>query len=579
VSVFAGCFQRRPGSVVPSDAIGELRALVSRSAADSVVEFSGTRLYIAMLDIGAYGESAYCSDANGSVSLIAGEPLLDFGAARVITRDRDIARLHQSWSSGDWPVLRTARGVFCGVHFDAMEGTLSLITDKLGVRNLYYYVSPEHVVFATALRILEDFSGVPKRMDVRGVTELTCFGYPLADRTPYYDVRVLRSGEVLHFSAGSTRRSHYWRWDEFEPDPSPESRQLEHVHERFTDAVRIRLRDDAATLSFLSGGLDSRCVVAALRATGAAVHTFNWARAGSQDQVFAAEFARRAGTLHTEKPLLELEHVDLMRAIAQSWDAMCGRLPPVPERPRIVWSGDGGSVGLGHVYLSRRVAGLAQQGRTDAAVAGFISEQHADVRAMTLRRSLARTIAGLPAQGIREELDDIRCEDRARALHLFLMLNDQRRHLSYFFENIDLLRFELHFPFYDSSFLESVIRIPVERCLGHGFYTKWLSMFPVEVRTVAWQAYPGHVPCPVPVPHGLEYQWATATPRRERGQSNPVRALIGAEDFAAPILSRTRLRFALLLHERGLRQLDHLFNAALSYHHYWRISKGEYVAP
>ena len=37
-------------------------------------------------------------------------------------------------------------------------------------------------------------------------------------------------------------------------------------------------------------------------------------------------------------------------------------------------------------------------------------------------------------------------------LHLFLMFNDQRRHLADFYENIDLGRLEFQLPFFDGDF-------------------------------------------------------------------------------------------------------------------------------
>ncbi len=60
-----------------------------------------------------------------------------------------------------------------------------------------------------------------------------------------------------------------------------------------------------------------------------------------------------------------------------------------------------------------------------------------------------------------EELDRIRCRDRAKALYLFLMFNDQRRHLTGHFESIDQHRLE---------FQLAVLRLglPVGGCGGPG---------------------------------------------------------------------------------------------------------------
>src|SRR5436189_143421 len=92
--------------------------------------------------------------------------------------------------------LAGARGAFCAVHYHPDAGRLTLVTDKLGVRPLYYWIGDDHVIFATALRVLEGLAEVPKQMDLRAVTEAACFRFPLGDRTPYQDVYALHAAEI-----------------------------------------------------------------------------------------------------------------------------------------------------------------------------------------------------------------------------------------------------------------------------------------------------------------------------------------------------------------------------------------------
>src|SRR2546426_839289 len=100
-----------------------------------------------------------------------------------------------------------ARVVFCAVHYHPDASRLTLITDKLGVRPLYYWIGDDHVIFATALRVLEGLADLPKQMDLRAVTEAACFGFPLGDRTPYQGVRALRAAEIVEVSGAGVGRS------------------------------------------------------------------------------------------------------------------------------------------------------------------------------------------------------------------------------------------------------------------------------------------------------------------------------------------------------------------------------------
>jgi hypothetical protein len=168
--------------------------------------------------------------------------------------------------------------------------------------------------------------------------------------------------------------------------------------------------------------------------------------------------------------------------------------------------------------------------------------------------------------------------DPARNFYLFLMFNDQRRKLSSHFENIDLHRLEFQLPFFDSAFLGSIIKVPVELCLAHKFYTKLLLHFHPAVTLVPWQVYPGHEPCPLPTPSDLVYQWVekpqpAARASEKKRLMKQVADLLSASDFPNEILSKRNLRIAAWIHSIGWRDYEHVIRAAGIYHTYWRACR------
>ena len=74
------------------------------------------------------------------------------------------------------------------------------------------------------------------------------------------------------------------------------------AYDKFTTAIDRRLRSDTSAIAFISGGLDSRCVVAELCKRNVEVYTFNFSLSREQDQVLSAEFARQIGAIHKEFP-------------------------------------------------------------------------------------------------------------------------------------------------------------------------------------------------------------------------------------------------------------------------------------
>ena len=298
MTLIAGIFSRNDQPVADADC-ASLRQTISRNASDEVKTFRDGRSFFAKVDIGAFAEPGSFMDRNGALSLIAGEPLLSSDGSN---RQKDLNIIHNHAITNDWSVLREAEGTFCLIHYQPQTGTLSLVADKLGIRPLYFWMNDKQVVFASALRILEGLAFVPKKMDLRAVTEVVALGAPLADRTPYAGISLLKPAEIVQITNEGTSRSCYWRWDEIEESNDSEPERLAMVYDRFQAATKRRIRNDEVAAAYLSGGLDSRCVVAALCHEGVRTRTVNFARPGTQDYYFGNDFAEKIGSIHQSIP-------------------------------------------------------------------------------------------------------------------------------------------------------------------------------------------------------------------------------------------------------------------------------------
>ena len=584
MTLLAGIFSRHEDQPIPDSVCEELRRALSRHPADEARTFRDSRCFFVKTDIGAFAEDAFHVDEARAVSMLAGEALLDNdGDSAVHGRAKELELLHESWKLEDWKLLAHARGVFCAAHYEPLTGKLFLIPDKLCIRPLYYWANEKFVIFASALRVLESLDVIPKEMDARGVTEMAGLGYPLGGRTPYAGISLLKAAEILEFEQKGITRHLYWRWDEIEPSRRTEDELLQEARQTFMRAVALRNRSDKTTVAYLSGGLDSRCAVAALLELEARVHTFNFALPGTQDYVLGNEFAREASTIHEALPKEQGDLTpDYSALMARAWESSTHRAAQPASRPSLIWSGEGGSVALGHVHLCREIVEQMRAGRADEAIETFLRCEEASVTRRLLQTEARDDLSRALHTGIREELDEFQTADPARGFYLFLMLNDQRRKLAAHFENIDLHRMEFQLPFFDSEFFALVMSLPLELCLGHKFYVRWLRLFPPVVTRVAWQAYPGHEPCPIPVPHGAAYQWddsyqAAQSSALKRELLEQAALMLSAREFPREILKRGYLRFATLIYRAGWRDYSYVIHSAWKYFTYWKLCGGKYA--
>ncbi len=582
MTILAGVFSRHPRLSIPHSVCTSLRENISRDRQDKPIEFRDARAYLVKVDIGAFDGAAHRVAPTGSFAMLAGEPLLTCDGPNGAGRDAHLAYLQTKWDDGDFQSLGSASGTFCAAYYNPRTGTAYLVADKLGLRPLYYAVVKDFVYFSSALRILEAVTEIPKAMDLLSIAETIGFGYPFGAATPYVGVKMLLPCEVVTMHGGEVKSSRYFRWDAIAPLHAPEKEALQQTYRMFQSAIRRRLRGDRTTFAYLSGGLDSRCTVAALRAEGARVYTFNFSLPNTQDQRFALEYAKKSGAMHQELPTEPWPQWSAL--MADAWRASRRRQERTPEHSSVAWTGEGGSVGLGHVYISPEIVSRLRQNDLLGAIDIYLRQQGKAIPTRILHRDLARQCQNRLRERLHQELTAIRHPDPVRAFYIFLNLNGPRRHLANHFETIDQHRLEYQVPFYDSALLEYLTAIAVDPCLYHSFYVKWLAFFEPAVRDVPWQAYPGHVPCPIPVPNGLLDQWHA--PASNAHQAASQRALIERSkimlsdpDFPHHMLRKSPLQLMRWAWKLGQGNYDYALKAALVYYDYWKITGGRREPP
>lgn len=578
MSIFAGVVARSQGLTIPDGWKQELRAAISRNGDDqeALSEIADEKIFMLKVDVGAYREVGEIRD-DSQQGFLAGDPLIAHRDMPPPPRSESLRAIGRDVAANGVEALRQCRGQFCAAIYQTADSTLHLVVDKLGVRPIYVWMSQRYLVFASALRIIESLKFCDKELDLRGISEIASFGFALSDRTAYRNVFAMNAAEHLTLSGGDVVRQKYWRWDESVQHDASGGDSKQRVWDAFRDAIRIRLRGDKSAAAFLSGGLDSRSIVATLRAEGAELTTCNFAPPDSQDEVFGALASKQFGTQHSYLWRSTLgDEEAYSKSTVLEWSRSASFLERRIERPALFWSGDGGSVGLGHVYLNRRIVEASRAGRIDEAIQEFLRHNKIGVGMRLFKKTLGLDLQNHLIRGIKEELAQLHPADTGRAFYLFLMLNDQRRHLAGHFENLDLSRIDFHLPFFDSEFLGAVMREPIDGFLYHTFYVDWLKLLPDGVRDIPWQAYPGHVPCPIPAPAGLRYQWGEQvmpTERKTRMRNTTRRAgeLLRDKAFSNAYLSSMQLRAFIWLVRLGLIEgREYLLTAPRTLHKYWR---------
>lgn len=572
MTLFAGAFSVAAGGVLPSPLMDSLRQHLRRAPDDrgSLASFDSQGLLLVKWDSGSFKEPAWRESADGSFGTLAGDPLLATGETR-LSRLEQMAQLISPDGQLNDRALAQTRGAFAMAAFSASTRTLTLATDLIGLRSVYYTLQDGILIFASALRILESMPGIARKPSTAGMVESCVFGFPLAERTPYAAISVLRECQKLTVSPGGMiELKNYHDWTIAGPTPSQPVAAAQELFAEFQAGMRLRLASERRVYAFLSGGMDSRAIVSSLASMGCEIEALNFSPDASQDQVYARQFAETLGTQCRLSFLPRDDNPNFSMLAFNAKTRLEREVAVNVDRPDFLWSGDGGSVGLGHVYMDEGMLGLAERGDFQGALARFLSFNGLSLPVKVLASASRDVLQQLISANALSEINRYPRADAGRRLYLFLLFNDQRRHLFKHFESIDQHGLEFLLPFYDTHFLQRVADTPAAWGVLHKLYALWFEHLNPAARSTPWQTYPGHQPCPVKGDESLSYQWAgrnrdgglTLSERLSGGRYLAKQAL-GASLPA--IFSRPRLLLAAVLHATGLRDCGHILTMLLNY--------------
>ncbi|HZS64101.1 MAG TPA: asparagine synthase (glutamine-hydrolyzing) [Xanthobacteraceae bacterium] len=263
---------------------------------------------------------------------------------------------------GEWgPEAAVDRfiGMFSFAVFDRQTRTLRLVRDRLGIKPLYWTLLNDVLLFGSELRALMAHPSFRKDVDPNAIASVLRYSYVPSPATVFRGVFKLPPGTILTVQPGHEPVvSTFWKLADViarrRNDTIGRAEAVEGIDALLRDSVRRRMISDVPLGAFLSGGIDSSAVVAAMQASAdRPVRTFTvgFEAAAYDEAKFAREVADRLGTEHTEVTIEPKRVLDLVADVPNWFDepfADSSQLPTylVSQVTRrhvtVALSGDGG---------------------------------------------------------------------------------------------------------------------------------------------------------------------------------------------------------------------------------------------
>lgn len=233
------------------------------------------------------------------------EELIALGARFRTRSDTEVLlEAYRHW--GDRCVERFS-GMFAFAIWDAAARRLYCARDRAGEKPFYYGIAGGCFMFASEAKALLRWPGVHRRISYPALVDYLTLGYVPDPKCIWDGLQKLPPGCAMSVAVGADGTPEivgpYPYWDMvFDPDETVADWRPR-IRETLQAAAREMIHADVPVGAFLSGGVDSSSVTAALSLSGHTVRTFTigFPESDFDERTWARRIARRYETVHTER--------------------------------------------------------------------------------------------------------------------------------------------------------------------------------------------------------------------------------------------------------------------------------------
>lgn len=249
----------------------------------------------------------------------------ELSGSYIFKTNTDTEVLLAAYTIWGYACLKKLEGMFAFLVYDTREKKIFGARDRLGIKPLYYTNKNNTWAFSSETRALLQSAVTPPKINKLKLPEYLAYQTVQAPDTIIENVFMLEPGKYFTLDNGIMEQATWWQpVSEIltEKDVSYKDATTK-VKELFYHAVEKRLVADVPFGAFLSGGIDSSAVVAAMSSVSSVrTETFNISFDESElsEAKYAAAVAKRFNTKHHEIKLSPNNFLEMIPEALKAFD-------------------------------------------------------------------------------------------------------------------------------------------------------------------------------------------------------------------------------------------------------------------
>ncbi|MDY7035594.1 MAG: asparagine synthase-related protein [Thermodesulfobacteriota bacterium] len=386
--------------------------------------------------------------------------------------------------------LCNLNGRFVIAIWNKVERALSLVNDGYGFCKLYYWVTPQRILFASEYKAIIWHQDFPKKIDHQGLADFMALGYSTEDKTFFENIKLLPPASLATFSRDdqlSIRK--YWDYSFYnEEDPLwLEEDYIDQFANMLSKATQRQIVTDSIIGLPLSGGFDSRTLAGMLDMLKyeGKVKTFSFGNPYSYDVVYGRRIADKVGYEHAYIPLENTylrdyaeRFVWLMEGTVNCMNAhMLLTFDTIKDNNiDTVMTGFFGDIICGSAAW---IYSVGIPGSTDdESIIRSQYDVHADIMknedmANYFNNGIYRVVKGKTFETLRSRYFQCPSKNRYFRSRYFSTHERQRRYTSFNLYIFDFVA-NVSSPFLDRDFVEFIYHVPPELMIFQNLYRKMI---------------------------------------------------------------------------------------------------------
>ena len=371
-----------------------------------------------------------------------------------------------------------------------------LANDRYGLRPHYYAVNNGKLLFAPEIKAILQDKDFKKELNDETVTDFFAFGEILGNKTFFKGIEVLPPASILTYDKGEEILiRQYWDFN-YEPDYSKtEEEFVDELVKTFKKAVEIRMKDNYRYGVALSGGLDSRSVVAAIEKNKRKdVLAFTFGPLDCDEVKIAKKVVDITGMKHkiieiTPEMIIDNSENEILYSDGLDYIGVSYSLPirrvVKDNNIDVVFDGFAFDLTLGGSYLTEEIVNT----KSNKKIFKILSDKQRFFSETEFSKLFIdkyyNKIRHYPLLSFEKEFNAVKEAHPGNCCDYFFLQNHVRR---WTIGGHILMRSctENSVPTYDNNLIDIILKIPPELRLNHRIYRKFLKKLSPELARIIY---------------------------------------------------------------------------------------------